>query len=126
MKLVASDVERGYRWYVLFNPLIGIFCGYVDVGDDQRFSDGMEFEDVNRIVSLHGGCTFVSAGGLEFEGGGSVAKGRLVVGCDWGHWGDIEYTRDPMHPMKSAVKLATVVSDMREACISLAASGPCK
>ena len=121
MRLVASDVERGYRWYALFNPLIGIYCGYVDVGDDPRFSDGMKFEDVDRIVSLHGGCTFISADGLTFEGG-SAAKGRLVVGCDWGHWGDIEYTKDPAYPMKSSVKLADVISDIRAACISLASA----
>ena len=87
------DSYRGYT-YCVRRTAMGTVCCYIDVSHDERFngvSSGSDYNNVDDIINLPGGCTYVGYGfPPHIEGRTDSLDEDLVIGYDYGHCEDIE------------------------------------
>ena len=116
------DSYCGYVYCVRRTEL-GTVCCYIDVSHDKRFdcfNSYSGYNNVDDIVSLPGGCTYIGYGFPPHVAGkhGPFDK-DLVIGYDYGHYEDInlfshfgnEFGRMMSLDIKSAMKSKISESD---------------
>lgn len=118
---------RGYR-YCVRRTDAGTVCCYVNVQQNaymrEAYAAGLGFDSADSVFALHGGVTY-------FQRGVPPAHGQLwdewhddlVVGCDYGHFGDTEfsfsprrgYMSNPSNMMRSVISEADAEAELKAA-----------
>lgn len=88
------DSYRGYI-YCVRRTALGTVCCYIDVSHDKRFdgvSSEFDYNNVDDIVSLPGGCTYIGYGfPPHVVGKREPFDEDLIIGYDYGHYEDINF-----------------------------------
>lgn len=112
--------HRGYMWCVR-RTAAGTVCCYVNVSQNAVLRDiwfRSADSEVDDIVQLHGGMTYF-AKGVPHDGR-AIWEDDIVVGCDYGHFGDTRMTPgDPMSVMVSVVSEADAEIETKAAIDTL-------
>ena len=106
------DVYKNYT-YCVRRTCTGTVCCYIDVAQDPRFNNevkNLTFSQIEELVDLPGGCTYAGLGFPEYAAGQKrFSANDLVIGYDYGHFGDIDMTSSTMRSKISEAEAERVL-----------------